>query len=265
MTNTDSTGGGRRIKSVTRVSDILRTIQRRDEPRFSDVVDALDLSKGTVHTYLATLEAEGFVDRDDGVYRLGFRLVPMAETVRNETDLYRAAREEVENLARETDEYVHLTVADRGREVTIDERRGDNAIAMDYHLRMRETAQHLHYTSTGKAMLAHFDRDRVDSIIENEGLVAQTDRTITDPDELAAELAEIRQQGYAVNDEEEVRGMRSVGAVVQGIEDDVAGAISVTAPKSRLSGNRFTSEIPELVMQAANIIEVNLETAVLEL
>ncbi|MGM0398231.1 MAG: IclR family transcriptional regulator [Halobacteriota archaeon] len=264
MSERDSEDGPRRIKSVGTISDILRTIQFQDAPTFVDVVDAIDLSKGTVHTYLSTLEAEGFVTREEDVYRLGVRFIPMAETVRNETRLYRAAREEVETLARETEEYVHLTVADRNREVTIDERRGDNAIAMDYHLRMREAPQHLHYTSTGKAMLAHFAPERVDRIIETEGLVAQTDQTITDREELAAELADIRDRGFAVNDEEEVRGMRSVGAVVRGIEDDVAGAISVTAPKRRLSGDRFHTTVPELVMQAANIIEVNLETAVMD-
>lgn len=265
MNENESNDGPRRIKAVGTVSDILRTIQIQDEPKFVDIVDAIDLSKGTIHTYLSTLEAEGFVTRDDDVYRLGFRFVPMAETVRNETKLYRAAREEVENLARETEEYVHLTVSDRGREVTLDERRGKNAVAEEYHLRMREMPQHLHYTSTGKAMLAHFEESRVDRIVEEQGLSPQTDQTITDIDELHAELADIRDRGYAVNDEEEVRGMRSVGAVVRGIEDDVAGAISVTAPKSRLSGDRFHAEIPELVMQAANIIEVNLETAVLDL
>ncbi len=59
--------------------------------RCSELCDELDASKGTVHTYLATLEAEGLVAKDDGRYRLGLRLVTMGETVRNETPLYRRA------------------------------------------------------------------------------------------------------------------------------------------------------------------------------
>lgn len=264
MNGNGANGGSRRIKSIGTASDILRTVQRVDEPTFTDVVDAVDQSKGTVHTYLATLEAEGFVTRAEDVYRLGFRLVPMAETVRNETDLYRAGRDEVEKLARRTGEYVHMTVADRGKEVTLHERRGENAVARDYHRRMREVPQHLHYTATGKAMLAHFEQSRRERIVAEQGLPAQTDQTITDPDELTASLAEIRERGYAINDEEEVRGMRSVGAAIRGLDGRVAGAISVTAPKSRLSGDRFRTDIPELVKQAANIVEVNMETAVLD-
>ncbi|QOS12773.1 transcriptional regulator [Haloferax sp. Atlit-4N] len=252
--------GPRRIKSVQTASEILAAIQRRPDPTFSDVCDELDASKGTVHTYLATLEEEGFVAKVDGRYRLGLRLVTMGETVRNETPLYRAGQLEVDKLADTTNEYVHLTVVSRGKEVTIYESRGDNAVATDYHLRMREAPQYLHCTATGKAMLGHFDDDRVRDIIDDQGLVEQTDNTISDSERLFDELERIRERGYAVNDEEELRGMRSIGAPIRGVDGDVCGAVSVTAPTSRLSGDRFRSEIPELVMQAANIIEVNLET-----
>lgn len=263
MSDIDSDGGSRRIKSIGTASALLETIQQGDEPTFTDVVAAVEQSKGTVHTYLSTLEAEGFVNRSGDTYRLGFRFVPMAEAVRNETDLYQAGRNEVEKLAERTGEYAHLTVVDMGKEVTLHERRGENAVARDYHRRMRERPQHLHYTATGKAMLAHFEQSRLERIVDDQGLPAQTDQTITEVDELSDALATIRDRGYAVNDEEEVRGMRSVGAAIRGLDDDVAGAISVTAPKSRLSGERFRTTVPELVEQAANIVEVNLETAVL--
>ncbi|WP_396613741.1 IclR family transcriptional regulator (plasmid) [Haloferax sp. S1W] len=254
----------RRIKSVQTASEILATIQRRSKPTFSELCDELDASKGTVHTYLATLEDEGFITKSDGQYRLGFRFVTMGETVRNETDLYRAGQLEVDKLAEQTSEYVHLTVTHRGKEVTVYESRGDNAIATDYHLRMREAPQYLHCTSTGKAMLANLDEARVRDIIEKQGLAERTENTITDPNRLFRELEQIREQGYAVNDEEELRGTRSIGAPIRGVDGDVCGAVSVTAPTSRLSGERFQTEIPELVMQTANIIEVNLETTVFE-
>ncbi|AFK19852.1 IclR family transcriptional regulator [Haloferax mediterranei ATCC 33500] len=254
----------RRIKSVQTASEILDTIQQQSEPTFSELCDVLDASKGTVHTYLATLEDEGFIAKSDGHYRLGLRFVTMGETVRNETDLYRAGQVEVDKLAEQTSEYVHLTVAYRGKEVTMYESRGDNAVAMDYHLRMREAPQYLHCTSTGKAMLANFDEARVRDIIDEQGLAKRTENTITDPDRLFRELEQIRERGYAVNDEEELRGTRSIGAPVRGVDGDICGAVSVTAPTSRLSGERFQTEIPELVMQTANIIEVNLETTVFE-
>jgi DNA-binding IclR family transcriptional regulator len=101
----------------------------------------------------------------------------------------------------------------------------------------------------------------VRDIVDEQGLVRQTENTLTDTDELFAELETIRERGYAVNDEEEIRGMRSVGVPIRGIDGDVCGAVSVTGPAARLTGERFESELPDLVMQTANLIEVNLETA----
>lgn len=263
MGDGNSADSPRRIKSVQTATKILETIQYLSEPSFSDICNEVELSRGTVYTYLETLEEEGFIAKGD-CYRLGFRFVTMGESVRNQTDLYRVGQEEAETLAERTGEWVHLTVEHQGQEVTIYETSGDNAVAMDYHLRMRESPQHLHYTAAGKAMLAHLDERRVQEIINQKGLVQQTAETITDPEELFAELDRIRDRGYAINDEEEIRGMRSIGAPIQHTDTGVCGAISVTAPMSRLSGEHFHTEIPELVMEAANIIELNLETAGVE-
>lgn len=254
----------RRIQSVQTASTILEAIQYLEEPTFNDLCGEIDLSKGTVHTYLKTLESEGLIAKGENEYRLGFRLVTMGESVRNQADIYHAGRDEVEELAEKTGEWVHLTVEYQGREVTIYESSGDRAIAMDYHIRMRESPQYLHHTATGKAMLACFDRDRTRETIDRQGLVQRTANTITDLDTLFDELDQIRNQGYAVNDEEEVRGIRSIGTAIQGVDATVHGAISVTAPTSRLSDDYFEIEMPELVTEAANIIEVNLETASVE-
>ncbi|AGB40035.1 IclR family transcriptional regulator [Natronococcus occultus] len=255
----------RRIKSVQKASTILETVQYLEEPTFNRLCKELDVSKGTVHTYLETLEDEGLIIKSDGTYQLGFRLVTMGEAVRNQSDLYRAGQAEVEKLAEETGEWVHLTVEHQGREVTIYESSGDNAVATDYHHRIREAPQHLHHTATGKAILACFNDKRVRGIVEQRGLTGRTEETITDIDRLLEELERIRDRGYAVNDEEEVRGIRSIGTAIQAGSGWVNGAISVTAPVSRLSGKYFESEVPELVMEAANIIEVNLETADVEM
>ncbi|ELY72321.1 Transcriptional regulator IclR [Natrinema pallidum DSM 3751] len=257
----DSAGSPRRIKSIQTASAILEAIQYLETPTFTDLCNEVDISKGTVHTYLETLENEGFITKSGKEYRLGVRLVTMGESVRNQTDIYRAGQDEVEKLAEKTGEWVHLTVECQGQEVTLYESSGDRAIAMDYHLRMRESPQYLYHTAAGKAMLACFDRDRVREIVDQQGFVQRTEKTITDLETLFDELDRIQAQGYAVNDEEEVRGMRSVGTAITGTDATVCGAISVTAPTSRLSGDYFESEIPELVMEAANIIEVNLETA----
>lgn len=251
----------RRIKSMQTASEILRELQSQSEATLSDLCEDINVAKSTLHTYLQTLVAEDFIDKSDGVYRLGLRFIPLGESVRNRVDLYQHGKEEVERLAEETNEWVHLTVAYRNREVTLYEHNGGATVAVDYQRRTRESPQYLHCTATGKALLAHFDDDQITETVATEGLVQQTEKTITEPDELREELAEIQSRGYAVNDEEEIRGMRSVGAPIQDVDGTVCGAISVTAPKTRLSGEYLYSDLPELVMEGANIIEINLESA----
>lgn len=251
----------RRIKSVQRADEILKAIKSRHGATLQEIKTDLGLTKGTVHTYLVTLRECGFVTKEDDVYRLGLRFVTMGEYVRNKMDLYTAGQEQVDKLAERTGEYAHLVVEDGGQEVAIYESRGDAAIAMDYHLRLRETPQHLHDSAGGKAILAHLSEERLDEILDDRELAAQTENTITDREALREELATVRTRGYAVNDEEEIRGMRAVGAPILGSSGEVLGAVSVTAPTSRLKGKRFESDIPEDVMEAANLIEVNLETA----
>ncbi len=251
----------RRIKSVQKAATIVDIIQRTGGATFSTLCEETDDSKGTTHTYLTTLEELGFVTKRNGVYRLGFRLVAMGEAARNRATVYQAGQEVVDTLSEETGEWVHLTVEQRGREITLYEVGGTNPVAEGYHHRTREKPQLLHQTASGKAMLACFSDSYVWDIIQQHGLEARTTNTITEPELFFEELDQIRKDGYAVNDEEEIRGMRSVGAAIQHDDSTVAGAVSMSGPTSRLSETEFTDQIPDLIVEAANVIEVNIETA----
>lgn len=87
------------------------------------------------------------------------------------------------------------------------------------------------------------------------------DRTITGPERLQGNSRTVRERGYAVNDGGTIRGSRSVDAAVRDGAGIAVGAVSVTAPTRRLRGERFTDEVPEVVLDAANLIEVRMETA----
>jgi DNA-binding IclR family transcriptional regulator len=113
----------------------------------------------------------------------------------------------------------------------------------------------LHCTALGKAILSQFSRDRVRAIIDEVGLPRHTSNTITDPAELFAELETIREQNVAFDEEEVVKGLRCVAAPVTA--GDRAAAISVSGPTSRFKGDRFHEALPELIRDAANVIEVN--------
>ncbi|ELY50918.1 IclR family transcriptional regulator [Natronolimnohabitans innermongolicus] len=251
----------RRIQSADRVCDILEHLRETESATVSEVADAVGLSPGTAHTYLSTLESRGFVRKHDDVYRLGLELLPYGDQVRLQNDLYRAATEEIHRLAHDSDACAHLMTEYDGRLLIFQESFGENAIGMDFHPRKRERPQSmLHCTAAGKAILAHMPDYRVAQIIETHGLASYTSSTVTDEAELAAELEQIRERGFALNDQEQMRGLRAVGAPIRYDGEHVVGAVSLSGGASNWSGERFRQELPEKVMRAANAIEVNLHS-----
>lgn len=116
----------------------------------------------------------------------------------------------------------------------------------------------LHNTALGKAILAHLPRERVDRIIDEHGLPKTTEQTITDRDELYLRLGEIRDRGFAFDDEERLEGLRCIAVPILDQDNNVKGAISVAGPSSRLQGEQFEEEFPKVVQNTANVIELNM-------
>ncbi|MFB6170826.1 MAG: IclR family transcriptional regulator [Haloarculaceae archaeon] len=253
--------GMRRIKSVDRTFEILREVGAKDATTVSEVAEAVGLSPGTVHTHLSTLRANGFVQQDGKRYRLGPGLIPLSERMRSQTVLYRAGRTEVDKLAHEYDAVAHLVTEYEGKVVILHETFGEDAVGQRVHTRKRDQARdHMHCTAAGKSILAHLPRERVEEIIESEGLPAYTPHTVTDEAALFDELERIRERRYAVNHEEVVHGNRGIGAPVLDEDDAVVGAISISGPANNWCDERFEDELAEAVIRAANSAEINIHT-----
>ena len=95
--------------------------------------------------------------------------------------------------------------------------------------------------------------------MEQRGLPERTDKTITSFEALQEELELVRDRGFAYDRGEQINGARCVGAPVRESDGTVLGAISVSGPESRLSGEFYETKLPELVMSTANVIEMNIE------
>jgi DNA-binding IclR family transcriptional regulator len=182
--------------------------------------------------------------------------------VRNYSELYQASKKQIDELAQDSEECAHLIIEHDGKLFALYERFGPKAVGVELHGRKRaEPLNHLHCTAAGKSILTHLPEERLQRVLEGGELPENTSNTITSPQKLADELEEVCQRGYAVVDEEQVQGIRAVGAPVLTADDDVEGAVAISGPTSRLQGERFHEELPRMVMQAANICEVNLQTA----
>lgn len=241
---------GSRVGATDTTFDILEALQDADRLGPSALADAVGVSKSTVHNHLQTLLDRGYVVRDGDAYRLGLRFLRLGASARQRHGLFRAAKDEVDSLVDEIGERGQLMVEEEGAGIYIYQSLADRGVKTDSHV---GTVVNLHATAVGKAYLAALPEADRSALLDDAELSEVTPNTVTDRASLEAELAEIAEQGYAFNDEERTIGMRAVGApVVAG--DEVLGGISISGPTTRLSGEWYHEEVPELVNQAARVI-----------
>jgi DNA-binding IclR family transcriptional regulator len=254
-------GSPRTLKTVERTARVLRALETLDGAGVTELADHLGTSKSTMYHYLATLRQEDLVVKRDERYELSLQFLLAGEYVRNRNLLYRHGKEEVEELATATGEYANLFTEEHRMGINLYKVRGSEAVGTGYQTDKLQRPDYLHCTATGKAILAFLPRERVEAILDQHGLPRQTANTITDRADLLDELDTVRERGYAYNDEEEIEGLRAVGAPVIDRNEEVLGSLSVAGPTSRLKDEQFTEALPERVQSAANVIEVNVNMA----
>ncbi|GAD52838.1 transcriptional regulator, IclR family [Halarchaeum acidiphilum MH1-52-1] len=241
---------------ATRTSlEIVEALVRLNGAGVTELASDLDLPKSTVHNHLNTLHDAEYVVKDDGAYDVGLRFLKLGEYSRSRLKLHDVARPEIDSLAEETGELVNLSVEEYGRGVYLYLAQGEQAVHLDTHAGMHV---HLHCTALGKAILAHTPEERVEEILDTMGMPARTEHTITGRDAFFEELDAVRDRGYAYDRQERLDGLRCVAAPITTPDHGVAGAISISGPTSRMQGERFETEIPDLLRNAANVVELNM-------
>jgi len=247
---------GENTITATRTSlRIVEALKRLDGAGTTAVANDLGIAKSTVHNHLQTLEDEGYITNEGSAYHVGLRFLELGEYKRNQMDIYEKARPEVASLAEKTGEMANAAVEEHGEGVYITRAEGSEAVSVDTYAGKRVN---LHCTALGKTILAMLPEGRVDEIIDTHGLPARTEHTITDRAELKAELADIRERGHAYDREERLPGLRCVAAPVTSEDGDPVAALSVSGPTSRIKGDLFHEEIPEMLQSAVNVVEINL-------
>ena len=241
---------------ATRTSfELIEALRRADGAGVRALADRLSIPKSTVHDHLRTLTEMGYVVQTDGVYRPSLRFLEIGGETRQRMSIHQVAKPELQNLAIETGDHANLMVEENGYGVFLSKSEGQRTVNLDTYAGMRV---HLHTTALGKSMLAFMDDERRRAILDAHGLPAVTEHTISDEKRLRAELDDIREHGYAVDDEERVKGMRCVAAPVVDTDGTVLAAVSISSPKSRMQGDRFEVDVPNKVQSTVNVIEVNI-------
>jgi DNA-binding IclR family transcriptional regulator len=253
------------LTSVNITCEVLHAIHHLDDPGVTEIADQLNYSKSTVHNHLSTLVDNHFLIRyesdnpiyhrdeyRDPTYRLSFRFLAMAERMKAQYGPVNVISDEIRALAEETGELALFAVPEYGRIVYL--ARAESGDCVDTDVRVGET-DYLHTTALGKAILSEYVRRDVDSIIDRYGLPECTEATRTDRAAFFDAIEAADERGYAIEDEENVRGLRGLAVPVCS-DERVLGAVGVCGPARRLDDVEFEAALTDTLKQTANVIEL---------
>jgi IclR family KDG regulon transcriptional repressor len=217
--------------------------QHGPELGITQVASALDLNKTTVHRLLNAMENFELIEKnpDNERYRLGLKLYDLGTRAVESRTLRSEAHRFLVEMARRSNESVSLAVHDREGVVCLD--RVDSSqtvISVRTFVGARFKA---HCTAVGKAVLAHLSEEEVDAILGVNGLTRFTPLTISRVSDLKKHLIQIREQGYALDNQELERGLNGVAAPVVTRGGRLLAAVGIAGPTLRFRGKELSRQI----------------------
>lgn len=241
------------VQSVSRAIDVLEALVGADELGLTDLGERTGLRPSTAHRLLATLAARGYVIQspDSGRYALSFKLLELSSTLRERSDRLRSlARPRLETIQRLTGETANLTVVEGRQAVYVDQVASTKLVRIFTQVGRSVPA---HTTGAGKAVLAYRGDEAIERLYAHGPLERLTNRTITDLDQLKAELRRVRGRGYAVDREEHEQGVTCIAAAILDDDGTARAAISVSGLTTRLLRTEQTDLGELLSMEAREI------------
>jgi IclR family transcriptional regulator, acetate operon repressor len=241
------------VQSVERALRLLEVLGADEEGyRLTDLAVQTGLSPSTVHRLLATLESRRFVqfDQSDGMWHVGRQAFAVGSAFVRQRNFVAPSLPFLRQLRDQTRETANIGVVDDGEVVTLAQVESREIMRAISPVGGRAP---IIASGMGKAILATYPEADVDATISRRGLRRVTPNTFTRADDLKADLRKIQLQGYALDDEEFVLGLRCVAASVYNQQGEALCAISISGLTSRVTPSRIP-ELGKLVFQTANAL-----------
>ncbi len=240
------------IESVDNALKLLLLLGEQPQIRLTEATRYLGVASSTAHRLLAMLSYRGFVrqDPETKAYLPGPSLTGVAFAIFGRIDVQRTATPIMRSLAERLRETIHVGMLDGASVRFIAAVEGPAAVRVASRLGRTMPA---HCTSTGKVMLAQLSEAELHQALPHEALERITSRSIARRAELEAELAGIRERGYAVNREESEEGVASVAVPIPTRAPGLRLALNAAAPQDRLAGAHYASVAAALTKAAKEI------------
>lgn len=241
------------VQSIERAFSILELYQRKGCSEYSikEIADALGLNKSTAFGLINTLANLGYLRQnlENQKYALGLKLLSLSSTVRVQDIIIRAVHPYLEQISRKYGETAHCAVAHQGGVIYVDKVEAIGSISISTQIGMQND---LHCTGVGKCLLAYMTPEAQERVYASK-LRTLTYNTITNLERLQEEIEKVRQEGYAMDNEEISLGLSCVAVPVFSAPETTACAISVSGMTSRIQVATANGLADELKQMAASI------------
>jgi DNA-binding IclR family transcriptional regulator len=210
----------------------------------AQVARLMNINRASSHRFLSTLKEMGYADKDDGSrYYLTPKVIELGMKVLDRFEIRKIARPFLQELSAKFNETINLGYFNDGAVLTIDKIDSTEILRMDAGIGGGEPA---YCTSLGKAILAFLPERQLEEYLQATELLPFTANTVISKDKLKEELMQIKENGYAIDDEELSVGLRCVGAPLFDYNGQARYAISLSGPSIRMGSTKIEEMRREL-------------------
>lgn len=244
------------VQSLDRGLAVIRAFSR-DRPRLtlSDVARETGLTRAAARRFLLTLEALGYVGSDGRLFYLRPKVLELGFAYLSSATVAKVAQDHLEHLADRLHESCSASVLDLPDIVYVARAATNRIMTISLTVGARLPA---HCTSMGRVLLASLDEETLAHYLATTTFHPLSDRTITDPLAIGAEIAVVRERGWALQDQELETGVRSVAVPIHAADGAVIAAVNVSAHAARVPLETLTGEFLEQLRRAAVSIDQDL-------
>lgn len=225
-------------------------MEAKEKPNFSQIAATLNIPNGTAFNILKTLEKYGMIERDIASkhYQLGMKLFQLGNHVESIRELREAALPFMRELTRNSRETSQLGILFEDSLSFLEIIEGlSTTTRTGLGLKLP-----LHAPAAGKVLFAYQSQDVIDGILKSMEFPRFTTNSIVEPDKILAELKKVKEQGYAIDDEEVFMGTVCIAAPIFNHNKRVCAALGITGDAIRITTNQG-SLIKAVQHEATNI------------
>jgi IclR family pca regulon transcriptional regulator len=242
------------MTSLARGLAVMRAFSDSRKPQtIANISQRTGIPRAAVRRCLHTLRALGYVDAELNNFSLRPKVLTLGYSYLSSTPLTVSAQPYLNNISRTLNESSSLAVLDEGEVLYVARSATSRVMSVALNTGSRLPA---YCTSLGRVMLAHLPPDELDAYLGRTKLRAMTENTVVNPKRLRQILANVREDGYAINDEELELGLRSIAVPVRGASGTVLAALNVGAQAARVSVMQLQQEFLPVLLRGAQELSI---------